>query len=162
VTAAEGPFTVGVVVNDPPGANREFLHADPRNSPIFDGKFAENVNVNPSAAGIMFNEIGKVGRESGNFTETFDQGSLFDLPARLEHVKNFNGDEQTRVAHGGLGQSQFALELMRCKPAIGSLVVTFSRQFRRVFRTASVFKGNHERDELATLLGGEPADLGLE
>jgi len=50
-------------------------------------------------------------------------------------------------------QAQFAFAFFGCQPAVGRFVVNFPRQFFRIINPAPVFEHDHERHELAALLG---------
>ncbi len=119
--------------------------------PKFDGEFSEDVNVHAPTGGIIFHKIGKSGWKRRNVAEAFEQFALFTRLQRAEKIENINGNEQPRVAH--LIEAQFALALFGSQPAVGGFVVNFSRQFLRIINPAPVLEHNHERHELAPLLG---------
>ena len=50
-------------------------------------------------------------------------------------------------------ETQFALAFFGRQPVVGRFVVNFPRQFFRIINPAPVFEHDHERHELAALLG---------
>lgn len=72
--------------------------------PKFDGKFAADVNVHAAPGGIVFDKIGKFGRQRGDFAEAFQQMALVGGRKCAEKFVNFNGDEQSRFVHFSSGQ----------------------------------------------------------
>ena len=70
-----------------------------------DGEPAENVYAQAPACGIVLDEIREVGRKPGDLTTPPEQALLFSPTERPKKIQNFNGNEQTGVAHLGSSDS---------------------------------------------------------
>jgi len=67
--------------------------------PELHSELAEDMNIHASAGSVIFDEIGKSGWESRDVAKTLEQISLLARGKAAEEIKDFNGDEQPRVAH---------------------------------------------------------------
>jgi len=64
-----------------------------------DGESAKYMYTHAPPFRIVFDEVAKVGRKCGDFTQALEQFFLLVPLERSEEIENFNGNEQTRVAH---------------------------------------------------------------
>lgn len=62
-------------------------------------EFSANVHTEATPFGIILKVISEVRRELCNFAKTLQQIVLISASQRSKIIRNFNGDQQPRVAH---------------------------------------------------------------
>src|SRR5438477_2822002 len=67
--------------------------------PELDGELPEDMHTQAAARRVVLEKIRKVGREGGYLTKTSEQVLLLSSTQDSQEIEDFNGNEQTRVAH---------------------------------------------------------------